>query len=151
MLGQIFTHEMKPMEVEILVAEIGDGRAHDQLFHITLRRHASSTRTASPCSAARPRPSPNAWKPPAADDLDQQGALQAAAEALGGPDRTARRPIDLEVAVLYRANGRRPFQRLEADELTELLGVQPSESTADAPVDIPPPGADDETVTDDPG
>src|SRR3546814_2104105 len=24
MLGQIFTHEMKPMEVEILVAEVGD-------------------------------------------------------------------------------------------------------------------------------
>ena len=35
-LGQIFTHEMKPMEVEILVAEIGyaaDGSG-DQLFHI---------------------------------------------------------------------------------------------------------------------
>ena len=35
-LGQIFTHEMKPMEVEILVAEIGaaDDGAQDQLFHI---------------------------------------------------------------------------------------------------------------------
>ena len=34
MLGQIFTHEMKPMEVEILVAEIGDGPGDDELFHI---------------------------------------------------------------------------------------------------------------------
>src|SRR5262245_40687453 len=34
MLGQIFTHEMKPMEVEILVAEVGTERDHDQLFHI---------------------------------------------------------------------------------------------------------------------
>ncbi len=35
-LGQVFTHELKPMEVEILVAEIGvnaDG-GRDQLFHI---------------------------------------------------------------------------------------------------------------------
>ena len=35
-LGQVFTHEIKPMEVEILVAEIGldaEGRG-DQLFHI---------------------------------------------------------------------------------------------------------------------
>ena len=35
-LGHVFTHELKPMEVEILVAEIGlfdDGRG-DQLFHI---------------------------------------------------------------------------------------------------------------------
>ena len=33
-LGQIFTNEMKPMEVEILVAEIGDEPGHDQMFHI---------------------------------------------------------------------------------------------------------------------
>src|SRR5215210_5254466 len=33
-LGQIFTHEMKPMEVEILVAEVGYTSAGDQLFHI---------------------------------------------------------------------------------------------------------------------
>ncbi len=33
-LGQIFTHEMKPMEVEILVAEVADGEGTDQLFHI---------------------------------------------------------------------------------------------------------------------
>ena len=34
MLGQIFTHEMKPMEVEILVAEVGSRAGGDQLFHI---------------------------------------------------------------------------------------------------------------------
>src|SRR5213594_482500 len=33
-LGQIFTHEMKPMEVEILVAEVDDRGTDDQLFHI---------------------------------------------------------------------------------------------------------------------
>ena len=33
-LGQIFTHEMKPMEVEILVAEVGYGADDYQLFHI---------------------------------------------------------------------------------------------------------------------
>src|SRR6188508_2934937 len=33
-LGQIFTHEMKPMEVEILVAEVGLEPAEDQMFHI---------------------------------------------------------------------------------------------------------------------
>ena len=34
MLGTIFTHEMKPMEVEILVAEVGLEPAGDQMFHI---------------------------------------------------------------------------------------------------------------------
>ena len=33
-LGQIFTHEMKPMEVELLVAEVGADPSADQLFHI---------------------------------------------------------------------------------------------------------------------
>ena len=33
-LGQIFTHEMKPMEVEILVAEVGADAGRDQMFHI---------------------------------------------------------------------------------------------------------------------
>ena len=34
LLGQVFTHELKPMEVEILVAEVGQTPAADQLFHI---------------------------------------------------------------------------------------------------------------------
>ena len=33
-LGQTFTHEMKPLEVEILVAEVADEGGRDQLFHI---------------------------------------------------------------------------------------------------------------------
>jgi proteasome alpha subunit len=31
-LGNVFTHEMKPLEVEVLVAELG--RSRDQLYHI---------------------------------------------------------------------------------------------------------------------
>src|SRR5271155_2031931 len=33
-LGQVFTHEMKPLEVEILVAQLGEGRNEDRLYHI---------------------------------------------------------------------------------------------------------------------
>ena len=33
-LGQVFTHEMKPLEVEILVAELGVGLRPNQLYHI---------------------------------------------------------------------------------------------------------------------
>ena len=33
-LGQVFTHEMKPLEVEILVAELGTGSRPHQLYHI---------------------------------------------------------------------------------------------------------------------
>src|SRR5690606_32223567 len=34
MLGDVFTHEVKPMEVDILVAEIGTEPDADRLFHI---------------------------------------------------------------------------------------------------------------------
>src|SRR3984893_5989785 len=34
MMNQIFTHEPKPLEVEILVAEVGLVEGEDQLFHI---------------------------------------------------------------------------------------------------------------------
>ena len=34
MLGQIFTHEMKPMEVELVVAELGLGDAANELYRI---------------------------------------------------------------------------------------------------------------------
>src|SRR5688500_6817542 len=34
MLNQVFTHEVKPMEVEILVAELAHDGGSDQLFHI---------------------------------------------------------------------------------------------------------------------
>ena len=33
-LGQVFTHEMKPLEVELLVAELGTDRRPAQLYHI---------------------------------------------------------------------------------------------------------------------
>src|SRR6266508_1516921 len=33
-LGQVFTHEMKPYEVEILVAQVGADPSEDELFHI---------------------------------------------------------------------------------------------------------------------
>ena len=33
-LGQVFTHEMKPYEVEILVAQVGETVEDDELYHI---------------------------------------------------------------------------------------------------------------------
>ena len=91
-LGQIFTHEMKPMEVEILVAEVGpDAERRPDVPH-PLRRHRRGRERASPCSAATPRPSA-----PACEEAWQRGPgprpapSPAAVAALAGPDRTPRR------------------------------------------------------------
>jgi proteasome alpha subunit len=119
MLGQIFTHEMKPMEVEILVAEVGATSADDQIFHIVYdgsvvdEERFSVIGGDAEAIAARLE---EAFQP----GLETAGALRAAVGALAGPDR-ALAPTDLEVAVLSRQNGRRAFRRIEDAELATLL------------------------------
>ena len=46
-LGQIFTHEMKPMEVEILVAEVGRGQPRTTRCSTSSTTAPWSTRTAT--------------------------------------------------------------------------------------------------------
>ena len=118
-LGQVFTHEMKPMEVEILVAEVGRTKADDRLFHIlydgTVMDEDGSTVLGGESEAINARLT-EAFN----DQLDLAGALKAAVGALAGPDRTLT-PGELEAAVLERTDARRAFRRLEEDERTELL------------------------------
>ena len=118
-LGQIFTHEMKPMEVEILVAELGLEASGDQVFHILYDgsvvdedRHSVIGGDAEAIGAR--------LEAAFAPGLDLAGALGAAVSALAGPDRTLNAD-ELEVAVLSRANGRRAFRRVEDPELVALL------------------------------
>ncbi len=119
MLGQIFTHEMKPMEVEILVAEVGDEQGSDELFHIlydgSVVDESRFSVLGGETDAITARLE-EAYR----DDLDLPGALHAAVDALAGPDR-ALGAGELEVAVLGRGNGRRKFARIEGEELTAML------------------------------
>jgi proteasome alpha subunit len=120
-LNQIFTHEMKPMEVEILVAEVGDAPAEDRLFHLlydgTVVDESRFTVLGGEAETIAER-----LKSTYGDGLDRQAALRVCVHALAGEERTLG-PGELEVAVLVRGNGRRAFRRLARDELTGLLGA----------------------------
>jgi len=121
MLGQIFTHEMKPLEVEILVAEVSDQAEHDQLYHVqydgTVGDESGFTVLGGEADAIAERLEA-AWQ----EGLGLGAALNAAVSALAGPDRTLGAE-DLEAAVLSRSTERRrAFRRLEGDELSGLLG-----------------------------
>ena len=119
-LHNVFTHELKPMEVEILVAEVGDTADGDQLFHIMFDGTVSDEdrftvlggETEAITARLEETYTPGAELAP---------ALQAAVTALAGPDRTITAD-DLEVAVLSRTNGRRAFRRLDDERVAELLG-----------------------------
>ena len=118
-LGQIFTHEMKPMEVEILVAEVGLEGAPDQLFHIlydgTVMDGGRFRVLGGDAEAIGGRLDGLSEEP-----LDLRAAVRAATSALSGPDRSLTCD-DLEVAVLARSNGRRCFRRLSDDDVAGLL------------------------------
>lgn len=118
-LGQIFTNEMKPMEVEILVAEIGDDDTDDQMFHIlydgTVNDEQEFTVLGGDASALAER-----MESAYSENLTLPKAIKAAQGALAGDDRTLEAD-DLEVAVLGRSNGRRTFKRIEGDDLLGLL------------------------------
>jgi proteasome alpha subunit len=118
-LGQIFTHEMKPLEVEILVAEVGFDATGDRLFRIQYdgtimdEQRYSVLGGESDVIATR---LDGTWKA----DLPLGQAIGIAVSALAGPDR-ALVPADLEVGILARTNGRRCFKRLTDEEVaTEL-------------------------------
>jgi proteasome alpha subunit len=118
-LGQIFTHEMKPLEVEILVAEISEVPGGDQLFQIrydgTVMDETRFVVIGGESDAISERLQAS-WQP----GLDRAAALKAAVAALAGPERTLTAD-DLEVAVLARSNGRRAFHRLDDAEVGSIL------------------------------
>jgi proteasome alpha subunit len=118
-LGQTFTHEMKPLEVEILVAEVGLTPDQDQLFHImydgTVIDEHQFTVLGGDMETIRGR---MAERFVAGSNL--QDAVKFAHQALSTTDL----PInssELEVAVLTRSSTRRCFSRLSEATITQYL------------------------------
>ena len=136
-MGNVFTHEMKPLEVEILVAEVGATPSGDQLFHIlydgSVVDEESFTVLGGEAEAITSR-----LKADYIQDLDLGAALRLAARALAGPERSLA-VAELEVAVLTRAAERRAFRRVtdaaEESNQAESTGTDGPEPPAD---DLPP-------------
>ena len=118
-LGNVFTHEMKPLEVEILVAELGGDDRPNQLYHIayegTITDEERFAVLGGDAETINERVAA-AWQP----EWDLASALKAATVSLAGPDRVLA-PADLEVATLSGGNGRRAFRRIADGELAQLL------------------------------
>jgi proteasome alpha subunit len=136
LMGQVFTHDLKPLEVEILVAEVGVQQDGDQLFHIlydgTVLDEDGTSVLGGDADAIADR---LASTYQAAADLSE--ALRAAVVALAGPDRSLTAD-DLEVAVLERASDavRRCFRRLTDAEVAQLLAGGEVSITEPPPSDI---------------
>ena len=120
MMGHIFTHDQKPLEVEILVAEIGYDASQDRLFHIL---YDGTVMDESRFSVLGGDADPISERMNTSFTVGAtlSAALKACAQSLSGPDKTLA-AVDLEVAVIERGNNRRCFRRIEAIEATSLMG-----------------------------
>jgi proteasome alpha subunit len=122
-LGQVFTHEMKPYEVEILVAQVGeqDGESNE-MFHIlydgTVMDEHGFTVLGGQAEAIT-----DALKADYTDGLDLGAAVRLGTKALGSLDDREMEADQLEVAVLDRSRPRRKFRRIEDDEVNQLLAA----------------------------
>ena len=119
MIGHTFTADPKPLEVEILVAEVSLNGRPDEMFHIlydgTVADENNFTALGGDTDAVTERLRAT-W----IAGLELGAAIKTAVAALTGPDRAVE-PGDLEVGILDRNAPRRCFRRLSDSEVSDLL------------------------------
>jgi len=121
-LGTIFTESIKPYEVEIVVAEVGESGEDDQIYRLTYdgsvadeHRYVAMGGSADAIA--------NLLEQRYSDDPALPDALRLAVDVLseGGPTPHQLPASQLEVAVLDRTRPKRKFQRLLGAKLDRLL------------------------------
>jgi proteasome alpha subunit len=118
-LGQVFTHEMKPYEVEILLAQVGDDQADDELYHILYDGTVMDERGCTVLGGQAEQVA-EALEERYNAELDSGAAIRLGAAVLAGPD-TVLDAESLEVAILERARPRRKFRRIRGEALAAIL------------------------------
>ena len=118
-IGHEFTAGVKPLEVELLVAEVGDDQTGDRLFHVsfegTVVDEDGFCVLGGDADLVSSRLRENG---PA--DTTMRAALRAAVSALAGPERVLGSG-ELEVASLARVDRRRRFERIDPAAVQNLL------------------------------
>jgi len=119
-LSQMFSEAPKPMEVELLVAEIGLDSKGDRLFHVlydgTVLDEKGFCVLGGDSESVLER-----LRGTFKSEMTLKDALKSAIAALSGPDRKLSHE-ELEVAVLERNGRRRCFRRIEDSEIKSLVG-----------------------------
>jgi proteasome alpha subunit len=129
-LGAIFSSGgEKPLEVEILVAEIGASAAEDQIYRLTYDGSIADVRGYAVMGGPAEQVADYVGEH-YQEGISLAGALRLAVDALGHDSNEVREltPDQIEVAVLDRTRTQvRKFKRISEETLARIL----SESTAD--------------------
>ncbi|MDQ4039712.1 MAG: proteasome subunit alpha [Actinomycetota bacterium] len=149
-LGAIFTEQMKPYEVEVCVADLGEDARRDELYRLTfdgsvfdepdfvvMGGHAETV-SAALRSGFQPRlPLAEALalgaSALASGAAAANGSAKSGTAASSAPTAGVLPPQTLEVAVLDRGRTKRTFRRIRGAVLRELLRVDdgPEESATE--------------------
>ena len=131
-LGTIFTESNKPYEVEIVVAELGETAAGDQMYRITFDGSVADEHGYVAMGGQADQVSA-VLKERYRDGMSLTAALGAALAALAGQgngDSSDVNASQLEVAVLMRGRAHRAFRRLTGTRLEELVASATGRSGA---------------------
>jgi proteasome alpha subunit len=114
-LNQVFTHEMKPYEVEIVVAEVGAATEDDRMFHVLYDGNVAEEHNFSVIGGDADTISER-FEASFNEGWALADAFNAVRAALAGDRELGA----LEVAVLERDVPGRAFRRLQPDDLASL-------------------------------
>ena len=134
-LGTIFTENLKPFEVEIVVAEVGAQPEADQIYRITFDGSVTDEPGFVAFGGQADQVSA-ALKERYSAGMSLTEAFTAALAALsasGNGERSEVAATQLEVAVLDRARDHRTFRRIRAARLQELISESRSAGAKAAP------------------
>jgi proteasome alpha subunit len=122
-LGNIFTQDIKPFEVEVLVAEVGDDNgAKSEIYHIlydgTIEDEKNYAAMGGQADEIR-----RFLKDHYQEGMALADSVQLGVRALNVTQNKSLSERDLEVAVLDRTKVRRKFRRIPAEALALLMGT----------------------------
>src|SRR6202030_2871118 len=141
-LGTIFTENLKPFEVEIVVAEVGPRPETDQIYRITFDGSVTDEPGFVAFGGQADQVSA-ALKERYSAGMSLTEAFTAALGALtvtGNGERTELAATQLEVAILDRTRDHRAFRRIRAARLEELIAESRSADAKSAPAPESPAG-----------
>jgi proteasome alpha subunit len=123
-LSTIFTQQMKPYEVELLVGEVdGEGESGTSLYHVLFDGSVTDEH-GFVAIGGHAEDLTEALKGAYAAGWDLATAVRTAVKALGAPDQRELDSSSVEAGVLDRTRAqRRKFRRLEDDEVAGILSA----------------------------
>jgi proteasome alpha subunit len=122
-LGNIFTQDIKPFEVEVLVAEVNDGNGtRSEMYHILYDGTIEDERNYA-AMGGQAEDIRRFLKDHYQDGMTVEQALGLGVRALNVTQNKTLNERDLEVATLDRTRERRRFRRLSPETLGQLLGT----------------------------